>query len=140
MITVEDGRGRRLADATGTPSQVFIPGALLPLVLGKLPYRPMMLQVEGMLDPAGWVCPDPITLLLEPAFDVARYTAGSAEAMRCWKVEVSGTGRSSRWYLSPDGRLQAISFGGGVHLHRLESDPATRPSTTLPSTKPSHQE
>jgi hypothetical protein len=134
-MILEDGRGRRLVDRSHTPSDALIPGALIPWVLRRMPYQPLLLQTESILDPGAWVSGDPLTLLLEPAFDLPRYPAGSNEAMRCWKLEVSGSGRSSRWYLSQDGRLEAIAFGGGIHLHRLEPEPATRPATQ-PATRP----
>jgi hypothetical protein len=126
--------GGRTLDRSHKVSDAFIPGGLLPLVLGKLPYEPMAIQTDSLPDPAGWTSADPITLLLEPAFDLPRFAAGSSEAMRCWKVEVSGSGRSSRWYLDSDGRLQVITFGGGIHLQRLETEPTTRPGATQPAT------
>jgi len=98
----------------------MFPGGLLPLVLGKLPFEPMLLSTESMPATPG-VSPGLILLRLDPAFDLPRTLPGSREPMRCWNIMQSGCGESSRWYVDEKGKLQAVAFAGesGVAAQRV---------------------
>ena len=110
-----DGMIRGTADVSG----IYVPGGLLPLVLGRLPLEPMLLSTESMPATAG-ASPGLILLRLEPAFDLPRKLPGATEPMRCWSITQSGCGESSRWYLDEKGKLQAVAFAGKVVLRRKE--------------------
>lgn len=114
---VEGGEGiiRGTADVSG----IYVPSGLLPLVLGKLPFEPMLLSTESMPATAG-ASPGLILLRLEPAFDMSRKLPGAAEPMRCWNITCSGSGESSRWYVDEKGKLQAVAFAGKVILQRKD--------------------
>jgi len=112
-----DGMIRGTADV----SAIYVPGGLLPLVLGKLPFEPMLLSAESMPATAG-ASPGLILLRLDPAFDMPRTLPGAGEPMRCWNITLNGCGESSRWYLDEKGKLQAVGFAGKVILQRKEAD------------------
>ena len=110
-----DGMIRGTADVSG----IYIPGGLLPMVLGKLPLEPIILSTDAFPATAG-ASPGLILLRLEPAFDMPRKLPGAAEPMRCWSITPSGCGESSRWYIDESGKLQAITFARRVVLQRKE--------------------
>ncbi|HEV8606994.1 MAG TPA: hypothetical protein VGQ99_16755 [Tepidisphaeraceae bacterium] len=114
---VEAGDG--VIRGTTDVSAIYVPGGLLPLVLGRLPFEPMLLSTESMPATAG-ASPGLILLRLDPAFDMPRTLPGSAEAMRCWNIQLNGCGETSRWYLDEKGRVQAVAFAGKVVLQRKE--------------------
>lgn len=126
------GEGNRALARGETPVQPwFVPGGLLPAVLGRAPLEPMALQTEsiaGIVDSASAV---PLLVLAEPAFDLPRRLPNEVEPMRCWSVTISGWGQSSRWYYDATGQLRHIAFAGGVHMTAIEP-PATQPAT-MPS-------
>jgi hypothetical protein len=106
----------------GTAPPTFIPGAILPLALKHLPFQPMVLQTESILWPMASVSLAPLTIVLEPSFDVPQLPErGLGEAMQCWRVRISGLTDCSRWYLDESGRLHSISFADGVRLQRLRN-------------------
>ncbi|MGA2500998.1 MAG: hypothetical protein ABSH20_24950, partial [Tepidisphaeraceae bacterium] len=123
------GDGNRALARGETPVQPwFVPGGLLPAVLGRAPLEPMALETEsiaGIVDSASAV---PLLVLAEPAFDMPRRLPNEIEPMRCWSVTISGWGQSSRWYYDPAGQLRHIAFAGGVHMTAIEP-PTTRPAT-----------
>ncbi|MGE5611677.1 MAG: hypothetical protein ACM359_20685, partial [Bacillota bacterium] len=107
-----------VGQASGDVPEAYVPGVLLPLVMGRLPYEPMVLRTESILMPGGSASAQPMVLVLEPDFDLPKVPPGQDEAMRCWRVQVSGSGQVSRWYIDGEGRLDSIDFADGVHLHR----------------------
>jgi hypothetical protein len=114
---MEGGDG--MIRGTADESAIYVPGGLLPLVLGKLPFEPMLLSTESMPATAG-ASPGLILLRLDPAFDMPRKLPGADEPMRCWNITLNGYGESSRWYLDEKGRLQTVAFAGKVVLRRKE--------------------
>lgn len=110
-----DGMIRGTADVSG----IYVPGGLLPMILGKLPLEPIILSTDSFPATAG-ASPGVILLRLEPAFDMPRKLPGAAEPMRCWSITPSGCGESSRWYVDEKGKLQAVAFAGKVILQRKE--------------------
>ena len=121
-----------------SPSRVYVPAGLLPIVLGRIERKPVVLQTDGLPNPTGWTAPAPVTVLATPASDMPRQGEDGGE-LSCWKVEVTGSGRSSRWYYDSNRQLQSIMFPGGVYLQRAPALPETRPArilTTHPSTLP----
>jgi len=111
--------GDAMIRGTADVSTIYVPGGVLPLVLGKLPFEPMLLSTESMPATAG-ASPGLILLRLEPAFDKPRTLPGAVEPMRCWNITPSGCGESSRWYLDEKGNLQVVEFAGKVVLQRKE--------------------
>ena len=114
---VESGDG--MIRGTADVSPIYVPGGILPLVLGKLPFEPMLLSTESMPATAG-ASPGLILLRLEPAFDNPRTLPGAAEPMRCWNITLNGCGETSRWYLDEKGKLQVVAFARKVVLQRKE--------------------
>lgn len=130
-MTVTEG-GRMSTTYTGPVSESYIPGAMLPLALGLVEAKPMLLQTDTLPNPIGWSATGPVTVLLTPVDEPDR-KAGDESDLRCWMVEVMGSGRSSRWYFNESGLLQFIEFVGGVQLQRVQAPPATQPATTQPA-------
>lgn len=122
-------RGRqRQAAARQSAGPNFLPGGTLPLAIAHLPAHALILRSDWVPSVHGWAAAEPMTLLLTPADDLPRYDA-EGKVLRCWRVEVSGTGRASRWYLDSHGELVSIAFGAGLHLQRAEEGPSTQPAT-----------
>jgi hypothetical protein len=113
---VEGGEG--IVRGGGDVAGDFVPGGMLPLVMGKLPFEPMILSVESVVGMRGFG-PGVMMVRLEPSFDMPRI-GSDGEAMRCWSVEVNGSGRSSRWYLDERGRVAEVVIGGRVVMKRKE--------------------
>ena len=108
----------------GTVPPLFIPGAALPHLLGRLPFEPMVLRTESIFWPTASASLAPLTLVLEPSFDLPRLPeTDGADAMRCWRIRVSGLSDSSRWYLDSAGRLHSISYAHGIRLQRVDAGP-----------------
>jgi hypothetical protein len=116
---MEGGDG--MIRGTAEVSSIYVPGGILSLVLGKLPFEPMLLSTESMPATAG-ASPGLILLRLEPAFDNPRTLPGTAEPMRCWNITQNGCGETSRWYLDEKGKLQVVALAGKVVLQSKETD------------------
>lgn len=133
------------APTTGPATRQFVtfefwrvvPGVMLPRVLGRLPYEPMVMYTD-------WLPPTfrargaaaPLMLIAEPSFEVPRRVSGQEEQMKCWAVRVNGSGAVARWYYDAEGDLQIIALPGGEYLQRKSDAPASRP-TTSPATRAS---
>jgi hypothetical protein len=98
---------------TAAPPQ-FVPGALVPLMIGKLSATPLLLSSDSFLGYEGIMPPGPLTLIVRPAGENSSSSEGEAIKLRVVSVEVSGSGQISRWYLQQDGQLDHIEFAGGV--------------------------
>jgi hypothetical protein len=103
-----------------TPSQ-FVPGGVLPLVMGKLEPGPLLLKTESF--PGGWECigaPQPLSVIIRPDPQSTRKAEGEDKPLRCVTAQVNGSGRVSRWYFRSTGELESVEFAGKVQ--RVESD------------------
>jgi hypothetical protein len=113
----------------------FVPGALLPLVLGQLARDPMVLVTDTFPGRDGIGPAQPLTLIIRPGDPPASATraavttsttsttaaaAAAAAALRCVTVQVNGTGSVSRWYFRHTGELERVDWGAG--LQQLASD------------------
>ena len=103
LLSVEDSK---------SPPDQYIPGGLLPYVLGSLVTsdRPILLRTESFIGCEG-ANPDLLTL-------IAQRIPGST--MPCVTVTVNGTGQISRWYYDPDGTLRYIDFARGLRAQRTD--------------------
>jgi hypothetical protein len=97
----------------------YIPGALLPLVIGKINAAgaPLIVRTESF--PGGGEAVGAAELLSvlirpAPADATTRKADGESEPMRCVTAEVNGSGRVSRWYFRKSGELEFVEFPGGV--------------------------
>jgi hypothetical protein len=114
------------APAKSSPPANFVPGALLPQLMGKIRVTsPMILRTESF--PGGYEAagpPELLTVLIQPTADNAttRKADGETEPMRCVTAEVNGSGRVSRWFFRKSGELEYVEFPGGVQ--RVPSDQA----------------
>jgi hypothetical protein len=122
----------QLWNAESAPPQ-FVPGALLPLVLGQLSRDPMLLVTDSFPGREGIGPPRPLTLIIRPGDDATATTAmtattattraaaaGESTPMRSVTVQVNGTGSISRWYFRNTGELERVDWSGGVQ--QLASD------------------
>jgi hypothetical protein len=90
----------------------FVPGAWLPLILGKLVAdKPLVLRTESFLG-----CDAPSTQSLLTLY----VTRVRGEGMPCVTVTVNGTGHVTRWWYDPDGSLRYIDFPTGLRAQRNE--------------------
>jgi hypothetical protein len=99
-------------DQSAPPPAPFIPGAWLPLVLGKLAGdKPMLLRTESFLsfDAAASADNSLLTLCI---------TREYSDGMPCVTVIVNGTGRATRWWYEPDGSVRYIDFPGAIRAQR----------------------
>jgi len=113
---VEGGEG--IVRTSGDLAGNFVPGGVWPLVMGKLPFEPMILSTESVVGMSGFSA-GLILVRVEPAFDMPR-TGSDGEAMRCFSVEVNGSGRSSRWYVDERGKVAEVVFAGKVVMKRSQ--------------------
>ena len=122
LETLVYGGQRVIGAGVGSVSPLFVPGGVLPLALGRLPLKPMVLQADSIIWPMASASPEPLTLVLEPSQDIPKLPeAGGEKPMDCWRVRISGLSGSSRWYLDPAGRVHSVSYPNGVRLQRKEA-------------------
>jgi hypothetical protein len=124
QTTVIDGRlSTSYKQATGATTQLsagdppppqFVPGALLPLVLGQLAREPMLLMTDSFPSREGIGPPQLLTLIIRPGDNTTRTAEGEATPMRCVTVQVNGVGALSRWYFRQSGELEIIEWPGGI--------------------------
>jgi hypothetical protein len=120
-------RGQQpLLDSRSDDLGPYVPGGLLPLVLGKLPNKKMVLRSESFLGIAAAAAPP--LLILSPTADESRTMPGQQKPMRCWSIEVNGTGLVSHWYFDEAGQLMIVDLPGKLHVQRKEKTVA--PPTT----------
>ena len=99
----------------------FIPGALLPLLIGKLGDQPMLLRTESFPGHEAAGAPELLSLLIRPAGTATTQKAeGEDEPMRCVTAQVNGSGRISRWLFRRSGELESVELPGGIR--RVPSD------------------
>jgi hypothetical protein len=111
-------RGRSVIQLRA-PGQ-YVPGGLLPTLIGKLSDTPMILRTDSFPAFEALGAPNLLTLIIRPANDVPRNAEGETKPMRCISVEVNGSGRLSRWYFRENGELECIDFADGVQRLRSE--------------------
>jgi hypothetical protein len=108
---LRDGKLRNLLsgeDPIEVPEQ-FIPGGWLPLILGKVSDKPMVLRTESFVGVDGNATPELLTLLITPV---------EGGSMRCIKVSVNGTGQTMKWWYELDGSLRYIDIAGEFRAQR----------------------
>jgi hypothetical protein len=132
--TLNDGQLARSFDKGGAtttwpaqpPPPQFVPGALLPLLIGQLSRDPMLLLTDSFPGPEGIGPPQLLALMIRPAENRTRATTGTATragdsaSLRCVTVQVNGTGAQSRWYFRKTGELETVEWPGG--LKQIASD------------------
>jgi hypothetical protein len=94
------------------PPPQFVPGGLIPLLLGQLARDPMILLTDSFPGREGIGPPQPLTLIIRPGENTA--------SLRCVTVQVNGTGVISRWYFRKTGELESVEWAGG--LKQIASD------------------
>ena len=99
---------------TGAARPQFVPGALLPLVMGKLSSDPMILLTDSFPGVEGIGPAEPLTVIVRPAGRESRVAKTDAGPMRCVTARVNGSGSVSRWYFRASGELEAVAWPGGV--------------------------
>jgi hypothetical protein len=118
---VRSAHGRR--ESTLSLPDAFVPGELLPLLMGRLPDTPMLLRTESFPTCQACGAPEPLTILIRRDSQSTRKAEGQAQPMRCLSAEVNGSGRLSRWYFGSDGELECIELPG--EIQQLPSDSHT---------------
>jgi hypothetical protein len=101
----------------------YVPGQLLPLLMGKLSSTPMLLRAESFVTSEAPGAPEPLTILIRPATNTTRKAEGDPTPLRCLTAEVNGSGRVSRWYFTSGGEVECVELPGGVQ--RVPSDGST---------------
>ncbi len=117
-------RGRSVADGSGAAPAQYIPGAWLPLLMGKLTAAPMILKTDGLLgrDPIG--APVPMLLLIQPVTEQPAPTDADGAPLRCLSVRVNGSSEISRWYIRSSGEVVRVTYAHG--LERTPTDEKTK--------------
>jgi hypothetical protein len=117
-ISISISRGRTMFQPA--PPQ-YVPGGILPVLIGKLSDKPMILRSESFPGFDALAAPTLLTLVIRPASDVPRTAEGETKPMRCVSVQVNGSGQLSRWYYRENGDLECVAFPDGVQLLRSDS-------------------
>jgi hypothetical protein len=99
----------------------FIPGAVLPMLMGKLDPGPLLLRTESFLDCDAAGAQDLLSVIIRPGVNDTRKAEGDEKPMRCITAEVNGSGRVSRWFFSSSGELELIELAGGVVITPSEA-------------------
>jgi hypothetical protein len=77
--------------------------------LANLPQKPSALWTDRFQGAAAELLFTPLLLLVHPV-------DSAAADLRCFEVELSGTGQLSRWYFRNDGSLDHADFPGKLTL------------------------
>ena len=117
--TARQGKSQPREWKSSVPAQ-YIPGQLLPLLMGELSAGPMVLKSESFLDFECVAAPEPFTIAIRPGPATQRKADGDEHPMRCVTAEVNGSGCLSRWYFNATGELESVELPAGVR--RLPSD------------------
>ena len=112
----------------------YVPGALMPLVMGHLSKDPMILLTDAFPGRDGIGPLEPLTIIIRPGdagvagvAGTRPATTGDARLLRCLTTQVNGTGAITRWYFRPTGELERIEWPAGVK--QLASDDRTVKNT-----------
>ncbi len=117
-IITSTENGRITFNGAAPPS--FVPGAWLPVLLGRMEPRAMILISDSL---PGWEDVnfiEPLVIFIEPTEEHPRTLAAEGAPMRCLKLSINGTGVASRWYFNQNGGLECIDLPGGVTRLRCE--------------------
>lgn len=98
----------------------FVPGPLLPLVMGQLKDDPMLLRTDGFPRYEALGAPDPLGVIIRPDPTSTRKAAGEDQPMRCLSVQVNGSGVTSRWFFRKTGELEVVEWPGGLQMIRSD--------------------
>jgi hypothetical protein len=97
-------------------SPQFVPGALFPLILGRLRNTPMLLHSESFIGNEAIGPTEPLTIVIRPTHERPRTASGEDQPMRCLTAIVNGSGQISRWFFRQSGELELIELAGGLVL------------------------
>jgi len=117
--------------ASGPAPPQFVPGGWLPLLLGQVQPRAMVLKTDQFTGYEGVQFPGLLTLIVEPgpvqpATDpsgpspITQADEARGGARRVVRVRVNGSGEISRWTFVNRDELESVDFPGGVR--RLPAD------------------
>ncbi len=117
-------RGRAVAEGSGAAPPQYVPGGWLPLLIGRLSPRAMILKTDALLarEPIG--APVPLLLMIEPVTEQPAPVDADANPLRVLSVRVNGSSETSRWYLRANGDVHHATFARG--LVRTLSDQKTK--------------
>jgi hypothetical protein len=97
------------------PSQ-YVPGAVLTLLIGKLPPGPMLLVTDSFPGCQAIAAPRPIGVIIRP-IEHSNRTADDGKTLRCVSVQVNGSGSVSHWHIDDDGSVVGIELPGAVQCN-----------------------
>jgi hypothetical protein len=118
--------------ATGPAPPQFVPGGWLPLLLGQLQPRSMVLKTDQFTGYEGVQFPGLLTLIVEPVPPAPTTSSATAPAYaidpsgarpgsrRVVRVRVNGSSEFSRWTFINRDELESVDFPGGIR--RLPAD------------------
>lgn len=117
-------RGRALAEGGGAAPPQYVPGAWLPLLIGRLSQNPMILKTDVLLDREPIGAPVPMLLIVEPVTERPNPVDADLAPLRVVSVRVNGSSETSRWYLRANGDVHRVTFARG--LVRTPTDQKTK--------------
>jgi hypothetical protein len=113
--------GKHLEQWKHTAPANYIPGSILPHLLGKLSLPPgsAMLLKSDSFSTASTIAPEGLlTLIVRPADSPT--TQPDKKGSRTVSVEINGSGELSRWRFTPDGSLESVTLPNSIE--RVESN------------------
>ncbi len=107
-------RGQSIAEGAGTAPPQYVPGAWLPLLIGKLSPSAMILKTDALLGRDLIGAPIPLFLIIQPVTEQPAPTDADGAPLRCVSVRVNGSSEGSRWYIRPKGDVVRVTYARGV--------------------------
>jgi hypothetical protein len=117
-VLLDNGKLKLASGSAGfAPPANYIPGAWLPLVLNKLPGKPMLIRTDLSLDYSFAEPTALLSVMIRPEPNTAR---DDGEKLKCISLEVCGTGEKSRWFYRADGTLDGTDAPQGQRSIRRD--------------------
>ena len=93
----------------------YVPGAVLPLLMGRLSDGPMLLVTDSFPGCQALAAPRPLGVIIRPVEHSKRKSDGpDGKLLRCVSAQINGSGAVSHWYIDDDGAVAGIELPGGV--------------------------
>lgn len=130
-------RGREAggSDESFAPPANYLPGGMLPALVGKLGDENLLIRTDSLIGYEYARATDLHYVLIQPHAD-----AKLEQGWTCKRVELIGSGEAARWYYRPDGQLDRIESSDGFVQARQDEADIRREFDSVPFMKPQRSE